>query len=137
MQSLINAMFTFQGNGECYIVKSVSIGHSQKDQKLVFKTNYCLMQVKSIAERELSAILSTFIKRPFVIKIFVLSAFEWPFYTGFTVSELCYKRTILLRNYYRKMAMQWSFFYNSFVKFHGKNIWEHNMIICVISKSML
>ena len=35
---------------------------------------------------EHSAILSTFIKLPFVIKIFVLSIFEWPFYTGFTVS---------------------------------------------------
>ena len=34
-----------------------------------------------------SAILLTFIKLPFVIKIFVLSIFEWPFYTGFTVSE--------------------------------------------------
>ena len=31
------------------------------------------------------AILSTFIKLPFVIKIFDLSIFEWPFYTGFTV----------------------------------------------------
>ena len=31
------------------------------------------------------AILLTFIKLPFVIKIFVLSFFEWPFYTGFTV----------------------------------------------------
>ena len=31
---------------------------------------------------EHSAILSTFIKLPFVIKIFVLSNFEWPFYTG-------------------------------------------------------
>ena len=30
-------------------------------------------------------ILLTFIKLPFVIKIFVLSIFEWPFYTGFTV----------------------------------------------------
>ena len=29
--------------------------------------------------------LPTFIKLPFVIKIFVLSIFEWPFYTGFTV----------------------------------------------------
>ena len=29
--------------------------------------------------------LSTFIKLPFVIKIFVLSIFECPFYTGFTV----------------------------------------------------
>ena len=34
---------------------------------------------------EHSAILLTFIKLPFVIKIFVLSIFEWPFYTGFTV----------------------------------------------------
>ena len=36
-------------------------------------------------QREHSAILSTFIKVPFVIKIFVLSIFERPFYTGFTV----------------------------------------------------
>ena len=34
---------------------------------------------------EHSAILSTLIKLSFVIKIFVLSIFEWPFYTGFTV----------------------------------------------------
>ena len=34
---------------------------------------------------EHSAILLTFIKLPFVIKIFVLSIFEWPFYAGFTV----------------------------------------------------
>ena len=34
-----------------------------------------------------SAILSTFIKLPFVMKIFVLSIFEWQFYTGFTVAE--------------------------------------------------
>ena len=29
--------------------------------------------------------LLTFIKLPFVIKTSVLSIFEWPFYTGFTV----------------------------------------------------
>ena len=34
---------------------------------------------------EHSAILSTFNKQPFVIKTFVLSIFEWPFYTDFTV----------------------------------------------------
>ena len=34
---------------------------------------------------EHSAILSTFIKLPFVFKIFILSIFEWPFYTSFTV----------------------------------------------------
>ena len=47
------------------------------------------MQVTSIAEMlplEHSAILLTFIKLPFVIKIFVLSIFEWPFYAGFTVA---------------------------------------------------
>ena len=46
------------------------------------------MQVKSIAEcskGEHSAILSTFIKLPFAIKTFVLSIFDWPLKTGFTV----------------------------------------------------
>ena len=44
------------------------------------------MQVKSIAEcSKHSAIRLAFIKLPFVIKIFILSIFEWPFYTGFTV----------------------------------------------------
>ena len=49
------------------------------------------MQVKSIAEcsnREHSAILLTIIKLAFVIQIFVLSIFEWPFYTGFAVYML-------------------------------------------------
>ena len=41
---------------------------------------YCRM-----FQGEPSAILSTFIKLPFVIKIFVLSIFEWQFFTGFTV----------------------------------------------------
>ena len=41
------------------------------------------MKIKSIAEH--SAILSIFIKLQFVIKIFVMSILEWPFYTGFTV----------------------------------------------------
>ena len=38
-----------------------------------------------LLEGEHSAILLTFIKLPIVIKIFVLSIFEWPFYTDFTV----------------------------------------------------
>ena len=44
---------------------------------------YCRM-----LQREQSAILSTFIKLPFVIKIFILSIFEWLFYTGCTVQDL-------------------------------------------------
>ena len=45
------------------------------------------MQVKRIAEcsKRASAILWNFIKLPFVIKIFVLSIFEWPLKTGFTI----------------------------------------------------
>ena len=35
---------------------------------------------------EHSAIRSTFIKLPVVVYIFILSIFDWPFYTGFTVS---------------------------------------------------
>ena len=42
----------------------------KEDQKLVFKTDFRLMQVKSIAG-EHSTLLSTFIKLPFVIKTFV------------------------------------------------------------------
>ena len=42
--------------------------------------------------REHSAILSACIKLPIVIKTFVLSIYEWPFYTGFTVLvfNLCF-----------------------------------------------
>ena len=40
-------------------------GHSQKDQKLVFKTNYHIMQVKSIAECSKGSILQYF--RPSLI----------------------------------------------------------------------
>ena len=55
---------------------------------MFFKTDHRLMQVKSIAEcskGEHSAILSTFIKQPVVIKTFVLWIFEWPFYTGYII----------------------------------------------------
>ena len=65
----------------------------KKDQKLVFKTPYRLMQVKKIAECPKRAFcnISTFIKLPFVIKTFVLSIFAWLFYTGFTVVYFCMK----------------------------------------------
>ena len=57
------------------------------------KIGYRLMQVKSIAEFSKESILQYFrpslLKLPFVIKLFVLSIFEWQFYTGFTVCHLC------------------------------------------------
>ena len=81
------------------------------------RANYRLMQVKNIAECSKGSILQYFrpslsyhlslrslfyihlsgrftyvllyfIKPPFVIKIFVLSIFEWSFYTGFTVLSI-------------------------------------------------
>ena len=56
---------------------------------MVFNTNYRLMQVKSIAE---CSFCNTFDLRlatikPFAIKIFVLSIFEWPLKTGITVLQ--------------------------------------------------
>ena len=56
-------------------VKPVLSSHSKRRSKLVFKTNYRFMHVKSIAECS--------------IKIFVLSICEWLFKTGLTV-HVCY-----------------------------------------------
>ena len=55
------------------------------------------MQVKSIAECSNSAILSTSINLPIVIKIFVLSIFEWLFHTGFTVNVSIQQKELLAR----------------------------------------
>ena len=48
--------------GPCFVMYSQTCknDHSQKDQKLVFNTNYCLMQVKSIAECSMGSILQYF-----------------------------------------------------------------------------
>ena len=54
----------------------------KKTETWFLKPNYRVMKIKSI---EHSAILPSFIKLPIVIKIFVMSIFEWPFYTSFTV----------------------------------------------------
>ena len=48
---------------------------------------YCRM-----LQEKHSAIFSTFIKLSFVIKIFVLSIFEWRFYTGFYCIVFCIYR---------------------------------------------
>ena len=59
---------------------------------------YCRM-----LQREHSAILSTFIKLPVVIKTFVLYIFEWPSYTGFTVISQYGQvfAPLLFANFYR------------------------------------
>ena len=48
------------------------------------------------------------------------------------ISVLCYKETILQKNY-RKMTISWSFFYFSFVKFHGKKIGKQNMVVLYLN----
>ena len=66
-------------------VKPVLSGRSKRrhrDLLLNAGQTYCRM-----LQGEHSAILLTFIKLPFVIKIFVMSIFEWSFYTGFTVLD--------------------------------------------------
>ena len=70
------------------------------------------MQVKSIAEcSKHSAILSTFIKLPFVIKFFVLSIFEWLLKTGFTVLmknvQACKKLNMHLQLSSRARGLFW------------------------------
>ena len=61
-----------------------------KRQKIGFQDQLLLNAAQKycrMLQGELSAILSTFIKLPFVVKIFALSIFEWPFYTDFTVNN--------------------------------------------------
>ena len=68
-------------------LKSVLSGLSKRT-KIGFKDRLSLnagQKFCRMLQREHSAILSSFIKLPFVIKIFILSIFEWPLKTGFTV----------------------------------------------------
>ena len=86
-----------------FTVKPALRGHTKRTPKLVFfKTDYLLMQVKSIAECYKGSILQYFLPSltynvPFVIKIFVLSIFEWLLKTGFTVTKWVFNYT-LIRN---------------------------------------
>ena len=59
-----------------------------KRQKMVFNTDYCLMQVKSIAECSKGSILQYFwpsLSYQLSLRPLFCLFFEWPFYTGFTV----------------------------------------------------
>ena len=68
----------------------------KKIKKNGFKDQFSLN-----AGQKYSAILSTFIKLPFVIKLFVLSIFEWLFYTGFT---LCNNKKAFIQKDIRKLV---------------------------------
>ena len=82
-------------------VKPELNGHSQKD-KYGFQDQYSLnagQKYCRMLQGEHSAIFSTLnIKLPFVIKIFILSIFESPFYTGFTVLFICLKCAFSMRH---------------------------------------
>ena len=54
---------------------------------------------------EHSAILLTFIKLQFVIKVIVLSSFEWPFYTGLTVDYILRHSLQVLRFKFQKFRI--------------------------------
>ena len=75
-------------SGNHITVKPVLSGHSKKMTKIGFQDRLLLnagQKYCRMLQEEHSAILSTFIKLPFAIKIFVWSIFEWPLRTGFTV----------------------------------------------------
>ena len=61
--------------------------------------NYCRM-----LQGEHSATLSTFIQLPFASKIFVLSIFEWSFYTGFTVHHIMVEMAALKSKLFHSRA---------------------------------
>ena len=68
-----------------------------KSQKIGFQDKLLLnagQKYCRMLQKEHSAILSTFIKLPFVIKIFVLSILDWQFYTGFTVPTNTMKNVV-------------------------------------------
>ena len=74
---------------------------TQKEkQKLVFKTDYRLMQVKSVAQCFKRAFCNTFdlIKLPFCLKDLCFVHFELPLNSGFTVDEGSDQNLDLLKN---------------------------------------
>ena len=69
------------------------------------------------------------------------------------IGEQCYKE-IISRRHHRKMTILWSIFsgpfyghflgsilwsfsYDSFVKFHGKKVWEPNQIFVIMGTALL
>ena len=73
-----------------YVVKPVLSGHSKRTPKLIFNTDYRLMQVKSIAECSKGSILQYF--RPSLsyhcpLRPWFCLFFKWALKTGFTASD--------------------------------------------------
>ena len=82
-----------------------------KGQKIGFQDQLSLNACQKycrMLQGEHSAIILTFIKLPFIIKIFVLSIFERPFYTGFTVQLVPIKKSF--ESFYQLMKFICIFF---------------------------
>ena len=83
----MNLFFNFL----CNTVKPVLSGSSKRRPKIGFQDRLSLnvgQKHCGMFQGEHSAILLTCIKLPFVSKTLVLSTFEWPLKTGFTVFSL-------------------------------------------------
>ena len=90
LHTKLNIKVMFSGKHEVYSVHSKTCVKTVtlKRAKIGFQEQSSLNaghKYFRMLQGEHSAILLTFIKLPFVIKIFVLSIFDWPFYTGLTV----------------------------------------------------
>ena len=93
-ECVLNIMFSLIGRFLLFLYvyniysKNLCKTATQKRPKIGFQ-GYVLLNAGQkfcrMLQGEHSATLLTFIKLPPVIKIFVLSIFEWPFYTDFTV----------------------------------------------------
>ena len=99
-------------------VKPVLSGHSKRRQKLVYKTEYRLMQVKSIAECSPWSILQYF--RPSLsyhlpLRPLFLSIFEWLLKTGFTVSFKSFSAFLI--PYLLPYIIEFLFQMDSYIKF--------------------
>ena len=73
--------------------KPILSGHSKIRPNIGFQDRLSLNEVQKycrMLQWEHSAILLTFIKQPSVIKICVLSIFEWPLKTSFRVANTLY-----------------------------------------------
>ena len=88
---------------QCFYYEEISIGFPysktclkrplSKRPKIGFQDQFLLnagQKCCRMIQGEHSAILWTCIKLPFVIKTFVLSIFEWPLKTGFTMCTLLF-----------------------------------------------
>ena len=72
-----------------YTVKPALSGHSKRRPKLVYKTDFRLMQLKSIAECSMRAFSNNFGLS--ALKSFVLYTFDWPLKIGFTELQTSFK----------------------------------------------